>query len=67
MIKSPMKYFVRAWDKELKTWPGMKARKHRKSCARDFASASAEIVADEINCQQDADDLVAEELTYWGD
>lgn len=67
MSKSPMKYLVRAWDKELKTWTGMRARKHRKSCARDWAGASAESVTDKITCQQDADDLVAEELTYWGD
>lgn len=64
-VKSRMKYMLRAWNKELKKplW-GMGNRKHRKACARDFASASVE-TDDLITCQAVADDLVAEELTYW--
>lgn len=67
MAKSPMKLMLRAWNKELKNpvW-GMGNRKHRKSCARDFAGASIETDADIPN-QAEADDRLAEELTYWTD
>lgn len=39
MAKSPMKYMLRAWNKELKgpEW-GMGNRKHRKACARSWAA-----------------------------
>lgn len=67
MSKSPMKLMRRAWNKELKNpeW-GMGNRKHRKACARDFAGASIETDADIPN-QAEADDRLAEELTYWTD
>jgi hypothetical protein len=67
MSKSPMKLMLRAWNKELKNqeW-GMGNRKHRKACARDFAGASIETDADIPN-QAEADDRLAEELTYWTD
>ncbi|MDU1091920.1 MAG: hypothetical protein E7A42_19475 [Leclercia adecarboxylata] len=67
MAKSPMKLMLRAWNKELKNpeW-GMSNRKHRKACARDFAGASIETDADIPN-QAEADDRLAEELTYWAD
>ncbi|MEJ3966491.1 hypothetical protein [Citrobacter braakii] len=67
MSKSPMKLMLRAWNKELKNpeW-GMENRKHRKACARDFAGASIETDADIPN-QAEADDRLAEELTYWND
>lgn len=67
MSKSAMKYMVRAWKKELKQpyW-GMGDRKRRKLCARDFAGASVESVG-AIGDQQEADELLAEELTYWTD
>ncbi|EMK5854200.1 hypothetical protein V9I00_002081 [Salmonella enterica] len=67
MAKSPMKLMLRAWNKELKNpeW-AMGNRKHRKACARDFAGASIETDADIPN-QAEADDRLAEELTYWTD
>lgn len=67
MMKSPMKLMLRAWNKELKNpvW-GMGNRKHRKACARDFAGASIETDAGIPN-QAEADDRLAEELTYWTD
>ena len=67
MSKSPMKLMLLAWSKELKNteW-GMGNRKHRKACARDFAGASIETDADIPN-QAEADDRLAEELTYWTD
>ena len=67
MTKSPMKLMLRAWNKELKNpvW-GMGNRKHRKAGARDFAGASIEPDADIPN-QAEADDRLAEELTYWAD
>ncbi|QRG80911.1 hypothetical protein [Citrobacter sp. R56] len=67
MAKSPMKFMLRAWNKELKNpgW-GMGNRKHRKACARDWAGASIEIDAD-IHDQAEADDRLAEELTDWND
>lgn len=67
MSKSPMKLMLRAWNKELKNpeW-GMGNRKHRKACARDFAGSSIETDADIPN-QAEADDRLAEELTYWTD
>lgn len=67
MSKSPMKLMLQAWNKELKNpeW-GMGNRKHRKACARDFAGASIETDADIPN-QAEADDRLAEELTYWTD
>lgn len=67
MAKSPMKLMLRAWNKELKNpeWC-MGYRKHRKACARDFAGASIETDADIPN-QAEADDRLAEELTYWTD
>ena len=67
MSKSPMKLMLRAWNKELKNpeW-GMSNSKHRKACARDFAGASIETDADIPN-QAEADDRLAEELTYWTD
>ena len=62
-----MKYMVRAWNKELKNpeW-GMGSRKHRKACARDWAGASIENDPG-ITDQASADDVLAEELTYWVD
>lgn len=41
MSKSAMKYTVCAWNKELKKpeW-GMGNRKHRKDCARNWASVT---------------------------
>ncbi|MFG0804104.1 hypothetical protein, partial [Leclercia sp. GLN_9] len=45
---------------------GYRNRKHRKACARDFAGASIETDADIPN-QAEADDRLAEELTYWAD
>lgn len=65
MAKSPMKYMVRAWNKELKgaMW-NMGNRKHRKACARSWASASIDLDTDITN-QDAADDRLAEELTYW--
>lgn len=67
MAKSPMKLMLRAWNKELKNpeW-GMGNKKHRKACARDWAGSSIEIDADIPN-QAEADDRLAEELTYWTD
>ncbi|MEH4985906.1 hypothetical protein PO461_00520 [Enterobacter asburiae] len=67
MAKSPMKYMVRSWNKELKKpeW-GMGSRKHRKACARDFAGASIESEPS-IPDQDEADYILAEELTYWND
>lgn len=67
MAKSPMKLMLRAWNKELKNpeW-GMGSRKHRKACARNWAGASIETDADIPN-QAEADDRLAEELTYWTD
>ncbi len=67
MMKSPMKLMLRAWNKELKNpvW-GMGNRKHRKAYARDFAGASIETDAGIPN-QAEADDRLAEELTYWTD
>ncbi|MBV7404343.1 hypothetical protein [Enterobacter sp. ENT03] len=67
MAKSRMKYMLRAWNKELRLphW-SMGNRKHRKACARDFAAASVE-GSEPITCQADADDHLAEELTYWGE
>ncbi|WP_275553687.1 hypothetical protein [Mixta sp. Marseille-Q2659] len=65
MNKSAMRFVVRSWKKELKKpeWL-IGSRRRRNSCARDFAGASLETDID-IRCQQDADELVAEELTYW--
>lgn len=67
MNKSAMRFMLRAWNKELKKpyW-GMGSRKHRKACARDFAGASLEGVG-AIGDQQEADEILAEELTYWTD
>lgn len=67
MAKSPMKLMLRAWNKELKNpeW-GMGKKKHRKACARDLAGSSVETDADIPN-QAEADDRLAEELTYWTD
>lgn len=66
MNKSAMRYMVRAWKKELKKpeW-GMRSRRQRNACARDFAGASLECFGDEVVDQLSADDLLAEELTYW--
>lgn len=67
MAKSALKYMVRAWNKELKNpeWR-MGSRKHRKACARSWAGASIESDPG-ITDQASADDVLAEELTYWVD
>ena len=70
MAKSAMKYLVRAWNKELKKseWC-MGSRKHRKSCARDWAAitaAAAEAWHEPIDCQDAADEAVAEDVSNWG-
>lgn len=69
MTKSPMKYIVRAWNKELKkpVWR-MGSRKHRKDCARNWASvtvASAGAWHEVIDRQDAADEAVAEEVSNW--
>ncbi|ENH9678130.1 hypothetical protein EKO00_21820 [Enterobacter roggenkampii] len=69
MSKSPMKYMVRAWNKELKNpaW-GMGSRKHRKDCARNWASvtaAAAESWHEVIDSQDAADEAVAEDVSNW--
>ncbi|ELM5539971.1 hypothetical protein Q2534_001344 [Salmonella enterica] len=66
MAKTQMKYLVRAWKKELKKpeW-NMGSRKQRKACARNFAAISAAGCAEwciSVGCQDDADDVVAEEI-----
>lgn len=67
MSKSPMKYMVRAWNKELKNpaWE-MGNRRHRKACAREWAGASIEVDGD-IQDQAEADDRLEEELRDWRD
>lgn len=69
MAKSAMKYMVRSWNKELKKpeWR-MGSRKHRKSCARDWAaitSAAADAWHESIDCQDAADEAVAEDVSNW--
>lgn len=70
MSKSAMKYMVRAWNKELKRpeW-GMGSRKHRKACARNWAAVTVEGVKlwhEAVDCQDAADEAVAEEVSNWG-
>lgn len=66
MAKTPMGLMVRAWDKELKTSPwNMRSRKHRKACARDFASISIETDNDVLDAVE-AEFRVQEELADWG-
>lgn len=69
MSKSSMKYTVRAWNKELKKpeW-GMGSRKHRKACARNWAAATVAGVEswhEVIDCQNAADEAVAEDVSNW--
>ncbi|MEF4800012.1 hypothetical protein U9687_00600 [Escherichia coli] len=69
MTKSPMKFMVRAWNKELKdpAWR-MGNRKHRKACARNWAAvtvAAAEAWHEVIDCQDAADEAVAEDISNW--
>lgn len=69
MAKSAMKYLVRAWNKELKNpaWR-MGSRKHRKDCARNWASTTAEAVHEwgwPIDSQDAADEAVAEDVSNW--
>ncbi|EJQ5670104.1 hypothetical protein NZQ04_001300 [Salmonella enterica] len=68
-VKSQMKYFVRAWNKELKQpeWV-MGDRKKRKDCAREFAAISVAACVEwgiTVDCQYAADDAVAEEVSDW--
>ena len=69
MAKSAMKFLVRAWDKELKNpvWC-MGSRKHRKDCARNWASTTASAAEDwswPIDSQDAADEAVAEDVSNW--
>lgn len=69
MPKSAMKYMVRAWNKELKKpeWM-MRNRKHRKSCARDWAAitvAGVESCHEVVDSQDSADEAVAEDVSNW--
>lgn len=69
MSKSPMKFMVRAWNKELKdpAWR-MGSRKHRKACARNWAAvtvAATESWHEVIDCQDAADEAVAEDVSNW--
>lgn len=71
MTKSAMKFMVRAWNKELKQpeW-GMGNRKHCKACARNWAAvtvAAAEAWHEPIDCQDAADEAVAEDVSNWND
>ena len=46
----------------------MGSRKQRKACARNFAAISAAGCAEwciSVGCQDDADDVVAEEISDW--
>lgn len=65
MAKSAMKYLVRAWNKELKNpeW-NMGSRKHRKDCARNWASVTLGAV-ESVNSQDAADEAVAEDVSNW--
>ncbi|UGO53752.1 hypothetical protein QJS26_gp05 [Serratia phage vB_SmaS_Stoker] len=65
-IKSERKLITRAWRKQFKAW-GM----GRRECIREArihaaASCEGEFLSP-ILTAGDADDAVAEELTYWGD
>lgn len=69
MTKSALKYLVRAWTKELKKpeW-GMGSRQHRKACARNWAHITlAAVIAwhEVIDCQDAADEAVAEDVSNW--
>ncbi|HCR9764911.1 TPA: hypothetical protein OPR05_003617 [Citrobacter koseri] len=69
MAKSQMKYLVRAWNKELKQpeWK-LSDRRRRRDCAREFAAISVAACAEwsiTVDCQDAADDAVAEEVSDW--
>lgn len=71
MAKAAMKYLVRAWNKELKKpeW-GMGSRKHRKDCARNWASVTLGAVEswhEVVDSQDSADEAVAEDVSNWND
>ncbi|MGY6357011.1 hypothetical protein [Citrobacter amalonaticus] len=69
MAKSQMKYFVRAWNKELKKPEWMMGdRRRRKDCAREFAAISVAACVEwgiTVDCQDSADYGVLEELMDW--
>lgn len=65
-IKSERKLIARAWKKKFKHW-GLGRRECIRE-ARTHANASCEGgFLSPILTSVDADDAVAEELTYWGD
>ncbi len=71
MSKSQIKYLVRAWNKELKQSEWMMGdRKKRKNHAREFAAISVAACAEwgiTVDCQDAADDAVAEEVSDWNE
>ena len=66
--KSPMKYLLRAWKKETKSLGWNKSfptKKEWKDFCRGNALVSLECMDVEITCQDEADDIVSTELSYW--
>lgn len=67
MAKSEMKLANRAWRKATKNW-GMNKKNHRHFCRENaYISVIENTPLCPILTQDDADDMVADELTYWGD
>lgn len=72
-MKTEMDYAVRAWRKETKRiWPNWRITdKQKRRFCRSMANTS--LFAKSLDnqplwtCQQDADDSIREELTYWED
>ncbi len=66
-MKTPTAFANRAWRKATKNW-GMNKKTHRSFC-RENALSSLECNAniEMFQNQADADDEIAEELTYWND
>lgn len=67
-MKTSMKYLVRAWKKETKSlgWDkSFPTKKEWKDFCRGNAIVSVECIGCDISSQDEADDFVSVELSYW--
>lgn len=63
-MKTNIGYANRGWRKETKHW--FQSKKLHRAFCRDMALVTVECIAPEVFKNQDeADESVAEELTYW--
>lgn len=71
MAKTQMQYANRAWRKNTRAlgwsagWPGGNSKKQWKAFCRENARVIVEDSGDVFNCQDEADDSVSTELSYW--